>query len=64
MLMEPTSLNGGEGLVTCLKVEVGSEVGGSEGEGKGSGGGGRQENEQTSTVMWLMYNSNFARPHR
>ena len=62
--MEPTSLNGGEGLVTCLKVKIGSEVGGSEGEGEGGGGGGRRENEQTSTVMWLMYNSNSARPHR
>ena len=39
--MEPRSLNRGEGLVTCSKVEVGSEVGGSEGEGEGGGGGGR-----------------------
>jgi len=54
--MEPTSLNRGEGLVTCLKVEVGSEVGGSEGEGEGGGGGGRRENEQISTVMRLMCN--------
>jgi len=54
--MEPTSLNRGEGLITCLKVEVGSGVGGSKGEGEGGGGGGRRENEQISTVMWLMCN--------
>jgi len=60
--MEPTSLNRGEELVTCLKVEVGSEVGGSEGESEGGGGGGRRENEQISTVMRLMYNSNSAFP--
>jgi GTPase involved in cell partitioning and DNA repair len=49
VLKEPTSLNGGEGLVSELR----DEVKGVEGEDKGEGGGGEvvmeEENERTST---------------
>jgi len=49
VLKEPTSLNGGEGLV----AESTGEVRGVEGEDEGEGGGGEvvveEENERTST---------------
>ena len=40
MLKEPTSLNGGEGLVAGSMGDVGGVEG--EGEGGGGGGGGRE----------------------
>jgi len=54
--MEPTSLNGGEGLLVDMR------------EGEGEGGSGEVvedgENEQNSTVMWLMSVSNSNLPRR
>jgi hypothetical protein len=47
----PTSLNRGEGLVAGFLSVVENEWGG-EGEG---GGGGTRKDEQTSTVMRLMW---------
>jgi hypothetical protein len=64
MLKEPTSLSGGEGLVSVSTGEIGGVEGkGEGGNGKGSGGG-RRVNEQTSTMMGLMSVSNSARPIR
>jgi hypothetical protein len=48
---QSTSLNGGEGLVARFLSVVEKEWGG-EGEG---GGGGTRKDEQTSTVMRLMW---------
>ena len=62
LLTEPTSLNGGEGLVSGLIGEVSS----GEGEGEGGVGSGevveRGENERKSTVMRLMDILNSAHP--
>ena len=55
--MEPTSLNGGEGLAGGLVREVGVVE-------DGGGGGRRREDERISTMMGLMFDSNSARPHR
>jgi len=55
LLAGPTSLNRGE--VAGLEREVGG--------GEGGGGDGiRGEDERTSTVMGLMFDSNSAFPHR
>jgi len=57
LLAGPTSLNRGEGLLAGLEREVGG--------GEGGGGDGiRGEDERTSTVMGLMFDSNSAFPHR
>jgi hypothetical protein len=62
MEVEPTSLNRGEGLAAGWS----GEVGGVEGKRKGESGSGEvvveEENEQRSTVMWLMCVSNSAHP--
>jgi hypothetical protein len=52
-LVGPTSLNRGEGLLAGLTCEVGG------GEDEGDCGGER-EDEQTSTVMRLMFHLNSA----
>jgi hypothetical protein len=57
LLAGPTSLNRGEGLLAMLTCKVGG------GEGAGSGGRWR-EDERTSTVLGLMFDSNSARPLR
>jgi len=70
----PTSLRKGEGRVRSvlagallagpregLLAQLEREVGGGEG---GGGDGIREEDERTSTVMGLMFNSNSAFPHR
>jgi len=63
VLIEPTSLNRGEGLVARLA----GEVGGVESKGKGEvggGSGGSSRERKKSIVMRLMVVSNSARPHR
>jgi hypothetical protein len=64
LVIEPTSLNRGEGLVDGFPGGVGVV----EGEGEGAGGGREvveeEENERRSTVMGLMWVSNSAHPHR
>jgi len=63
-MVEPTSLNRGEGLVAEWLRVVSGELwwqGGGEGD---SGGGGMRENEPKSTVMRLMAALNSAPPPR
>jgi hypothetical protein len=64
-LVEPTSLNRGEGLVAGFA----GEIGGVEGQGEGQGEvvvekwwWRNERNERKSTMIWLMAVSNSARP--
>jgi len=64
-MIEPTSLNRGEGLVARLT----RDAGGGEGEDEGEDDGGEVmveegENARISTVMRLMSVSNSDLPHR
>ena len=52
IIFEPTSLNGGEGLITGWLQWLRAKLGG---EGEDGGGGGMREDEQEPTVMWLMW---------
>jgi len=64
LIVEPTSLNRGEGLVAEWLRVVSGELwwqGGSEGD---SGGGGMRESEPKSTVMQLMVVLKSAAPTR
>jgi len=65
VMIEPTSLNRGEGLVAGLT----RDAGGREGKDEGEDDGGEVmveegENARISTVMWLMSISNSDLPHR
>ena len=64
LMVEPTSLNRGEGLVAEWLWVVSGKLwwqGGSEGD---SGGGGMRESEPKLTMMWLMVVLNSTLPHR
>jgi len=60
LFVEPTSLNGGEGLVAVCQRMVGGELV----WGRRVGGGGMREEARTSTVMRLMSILNSAPPQR
>jgi len=60
LMVEPISLNRGEGLISGLFCVVQPKLWWQE----HGGGGGTRENEPKSTVMWLMLNSNSARHER
>ena len=64
LVVEPTSLQRGEGLVAGFAGEVRVIAGEGEGETGGREVVEEEENERKSTVMGLMCVSNSAHPHR
>ena len=63
-MVEPTSLNRGEGLVAGWLQAVAGELWWQGGGKGGGGGGGMREDEPKSTVMRLMAVLNSALPLR